>query len=584
MAIIPIIIKAVSSVGGGLGEALGSIKGFASGVKDVLGSIATGFKWTAGIIAGIGSALAYFVKGFMDADKAAFRLKQTLITIGDSSGYSVESVKALKKEVMGISAVSSEQLDEIFNVLIRGGNVKSDELKKYTERILDLGYATGDMNSALRMFDRYTSNAIDALNLLDKQTYRLTKEDDLYIERLKRTGDLTSAQIFLNEKLAFSVGANVRYAETLGGKWDRLKNSFSDLREEIGKQVSAALKLPEVFDRLKKSVDKFTNSDALKKWIDTNLPIVDKFLKMVEAVAESLADPQNVELEIKAKDATKAFTDELSNAIGRFFDMMNSALGQHGAFFVSMGGLIGQGMLEGIKTTLKKLPETIVQAFHTAYSKVKEDAVNSLKDANNWLLNKIGISGKDSKIKKSWDAVSKLFPSKNVDTMGAVFPEMKTASRLKDVWNFFNGLKTNKTAKAILDKPAPDDYSNIAIAKGLLVNKPGPLDEPGALTARLDAIANAPADALKSLYNNIGKKPEPISSEVSEGLSRKITASHQSLMKEFKFLNSSTDSSSLGIAKGMMTDMAINPVATSTAIIVDAINATTAAVEGLKAK
>lgn len=364
--IIALVISAVSKVAPGLGSALGSIKSFVSGAMNAISSvfhtIVSGAKWAAGVIGTIGATLAYFVKGFMTAEKASFNLEQTVKQVGKAAGYTEAGVKALVKELMGISAVDKETMEEIVDTLIRGGDVKPEKIKEYAIQIMNLARATGDMEGSLRFFRRYISDPIDSIALLNKKWMTLTKTEETALKKMEDMGQQEAVRAFLREKLAFALDREAKYVERLSGKWDRLKISFSALREEIGAEISRILDLKGVFDRLKVSVDDIINSPAgkarLTEWLEKNLPIVKKFLNMIEAVAEQLALPTIGNLD-KSEKAVQEFKDELAVTIGDFFDLLNKAVENHGGFFVTIGFMIGEGILKGMWKAFSKLPDLL---------------------------------------------------------------------------------------------------------------------------------------------------------------------------------------------------------------------------------
>jgi phage-related protein len=267
------VLKEVGASTNGLGKLLGGL-GKVAGV---------GIGIATGVITGLGAALGSTIGPAMEAQQVEAQLDQVLKSTGGAAGMSKEAIIGLANSLSMLTPFEDEAIISAETLLLQFKNIGSDVFPQATEMTLDLAQRLGiDLPSAAKLLGKALETPGEGLLRLKQAGVAFSDEQEAMIMKMAEAGDMAGAQKLILDELALSVGGAARAAgETAAGKFEILKNTFGNIKEEIGTALLPTL--TQLADSLLSAIadPRFQKAiQDLSNWLVTNLPIA------IQALAE----------------------------------------------------------------------------------------------------------------------------------------------------------------------------------------------------------------------------------------------------------------------------------------------------------
>jgi len=285
------------------------------------------------------ASAAVLVRSWMKQDEAMQNLIQTSKTYGDNIDDVIPKYTKLAQAIQASTRVGDDQTLSLIEQLRNLGVLpaKMEEAVKGTiglSRALRIDYATSARMAALALEGNFTmlSRYLPALRTATTDAQKMA-----VVQTLMATGFAQAEE----------------QANTLTGRYEQLKNKFSDVLEALGEGISNALGLKQAFENATAAMDRFLQSGAIQAWST-------KFKKIredVEAIFTAIT---------KGGKGAEAWQG-LKNIIIGSFRMAGSAVvsiiaqaapaigAAMGKAFISMVSLKGKGTPETRSQALKEL-------------------------------------------------------------------------------------------------------------------------------------------------------------------------------------------------------------------------------------
>ncbi len=217
--------------------------------KISVGSLALG--------AGITGALALMVKGAAEAQVSMAKIDATLGTMGAAGKNAKAGILEAANAAVKLGFDDEAAAESITNLFQRTGDLT--QATKLNAIAMDLSRKTGmDLGAASK-----------SVGMVLSGNGKILKQ---YGIDLNEAGTPAQALDELQKKLAGSAAA---YADTLPGKLDRLKESWSNVSDAIGEKLIPVL--TQVLDAMMPVID------AVQKWMNDNPTLTATLVKIVAA-------------------------------------------------------------------------------------------------------------------------------------------------------------------------------------------------------------------------------------------------------------------------------------------------------------
>lgn len=237
--------------------------------EDLKGQLESVGKVAAAAFAATSAAIGFSVHEFAEAEKSALKTNAILKATGGISGVTAEQVKKLADSFQQTTAFGDDLVRDGENILLTFTHIGAEVFPQATEAMLDLATKMGtDASSAAQQLGRALDDPIRGITLLQRQGIVFSEVQQKQIASMVQTNNIAGAQKIILDSLSNSIGGLAKEsAAGVSGSFSKLKNSFSDIGEEIGARFAplikeAADKLREFFDYVKSSprlLDALTN-------------------------------------------------------------------------------------------------------------------------------------------------------------------------------------------------------------------------------------------------------------------------------------------------------------------------------------
>lgn len=271
----------------GLDQANAQIQGFSKQVNKIGGLIKGAF--VAGAIIKTAGAIKDFLKDSAKlADiqlKAEAKVKQAIESTGGAAGYTADQLGVMASELQKISLFGDEQiLNDVTAQLLTFTNIAGDEFSRAQQAALDLSTVLGsDLKSTSIQLGKALNYPVKGLTALSRSGIQFSQSQKNLIKNLVAVGDVAEAQRVILTELEKQYGGQAKKAAETGlAPLQQLKNTWGDIKEEIGKGV-----IP-IINAFAKMASKAI--DYVIKWVKESIAwVVDWINQWIQLYNESLA-------------------------------------------------------------------------------------------------------------------------------------------------------------------------------------------------------------------------------------------------------------------------------------------------------
>ena len=183
-----------------------------------------------------------------EADNIMGSLEQVLIATGYSAGFTARELDKYAGQLQKVTKYSDETIKELMIILATFRDVKGDQFKQATELILDMGQTMGrDAKGGALQLGRALNDPILGVSALNEAGVNFSITQRKMIKGLVENGKIMEAQNMILAEMRHQFGGLAKAAgERLGGKIDRLKNEFQDLKVKMGEAFITGSQLPQM--------------------------------------------------------------------------------------------------------------------------------------------------------------------------------------------------------------------------------------------------------------------------------------------------------------------------------------------------
>lgn len=195
-----------------------------------------------------------------EQEKVEARLAAVLKATGEAAGYSISQLKGMASAMQSITTTGDEVILSGMAILGTFKNIAGQGFERATMAALDMANVMGtDLNSSILQIGKALNDPIKGLTSLQRVGVAFTDDQKKMIKSLQESGNMLAAQgIILDELESQFKGAASAAADTFGGKVDQLRNSFGDMKEELGFSITKSEEFKEIVDEMRVSVEEFT--------------------------------------------------------------------------------------------------------------------------------------------------------------------------------------------------------------------------------------------------------------------------------------------------------------------------------------
>lgn len=250
----------------GLDEATSKTQGLAGTLKNVLGGIGTfALGAAAAGTAALGTSLSLVVNEAMNAELVLAQLDAVLTSTNGAAGVTREMALGIADSLSTMTRYEDDAILAGENLLLTFTNIGKDIFPEATQTMLDMSTALGiDLESAATMLGKSLQDPILGVTALRRVGVNFSDDQMKLIKTLVETGNALEAKRMILAELQTEFGGSARAAgETFAGQLDILKNTLSNVGEEIGMAL-----LPSIKD-LAGELLTFVQSDQFQEWVKT---------------------------------------------------------------------------------------------------------------------------------------------------------------------------------------------------------------------------------------------------------------------------------------------------------------------------
>jgi hypothetical protein len=271
----------------GLSQANQQIQGFSKQVNKI-GSLIKGAFVATAIIKTAGAIKDFLADSAKLADvqlKAEAKVKQAIETTGGAAGYTAKQLGEMASSLQSISLFGDEQiLNDVTAQLLTFTNIAGDEFSRAQQAALDLSTVLGtDLKSTSIQVGKALNDPVKGLTALSRSGIQFSESQKELIKNMVAAGDTAKAQQVILSELEKQYGGQAKIAAETGlAPLQQLKNTWSDIKEEIGKGV-----IP-IVNAFAKMASKAI--DYVVKWVKESIKwVVDWINQWINLYNESLA-------------------------------------------------------------------------------------------------------------------------------------------------------------------------------------------------------------------------------------------------------------------------------------------------------
>ncbi len=252
-------ISAVDRTGGALGALSVTLGNLASRAIEV------GLQAVTGAIQGLGSAVGYALSEAMSAEEIMTQLNAVIASTGGAAGVTADMASQLADSLSQVTRFEDDAILKSQALLLTFTNISSDVFPAATQAILDMSTAMGqDLQTSAIQIGKALNDPIAGMGALQRVGVAFNETQKATIEGLIAGGQTMEAQRLILAELTKEFGGSaVAAGQTFAGQMDIIKNTLSNVAENIGMAVLPTLK--QFADQLLT----FVQSDQFQQWVET---------------------------------------------------------------------------------------------------------------------------------------------------------------------------------------------------------------------------------------------------------------------------------------------------------------------------
>ena len=180
------------------------------------------------------------LKAFDDQQKAIAQVEAGLKSTGQVAGFTSKELQKMASDLQKTSLFGDEEiLKNATAQLLTFTNITEEQFAKTQEIALDLATRLdGDLKGASIMLGKALNDPVANLSALSRAGIQFSEDQKTVVKSLVESGDIAQAQTIILEELERQYGGSAEAARNAGlGGVEALKNTFSDLTEQIGQRL-----------------------------------------------------------------------------------------------------------------------------------------------------------------------------------------------------------------------------------------------------------------------------------------------------------------------------------------------------------
>ena len=180
------------------------------------------------------------LKAFDDQQKAIAQVEAGLKSTGQVAGFTSKELQKMASDLQKTSLFGDEEiLKNATAQLLTFTNITGEQFAKTQEIALDLATRLdGDLKGASIMLGKALNDPVANLSALSRAGIQFSEDQKSVVKSLVESGDIAQAQTIILEELERQYGGSAEAARNAGlGGVEALKNTFSDLTEQIGQRL-----------------------------------------------------------------------------------------------------------------------------------------------------------------------------------------------------------------------------------------------------------------------------------------------------------------------------------------------------------
>jgi hypothetical protein len=223
-----------------LGKTKKKTDSFMASFVNVGGAVAAGlFTAVAGGVVILGKA----VDEAIAAEEVSAKLNATLANTGKVSGVTAEMVDDLANQFQNLTRFEDDTIKAGGEVLARFDEINKDVFPEALSLSLDLATRLGiDVPAASELLGKALADPGVGLMKLKAAGVVFNDEQEKMIDTMMQAGDQGGAMALIMDVVSESVGGSAEAAgSTAAGMWERLKNQWGNILEQIGTGLLPAI-------------------------------------------------------------------------------------------------------------------------------------------------------------------------------------------------------------------------------------------------------------------------------------------------------------------------------------------------------
>lgn len=176
-------------------------------------------------------------------EKAEKKLSAALKSTAHSAGLSHRQLTLMASGLQSVTNFGDEALIETQALLLTFTRIQKDVFPKALEAVLNVSEAMGqDLKSSAVQVGKALNDPVKGLTALRRVGIQFSKDQENAIKKFDKTNNLASAQAVILKELETQFGGLARSVKnTAVGSFTALGNSFGDMLEQIGNEISPFL-------------------------------------------------------------------------------------------------------------------------------------------------------------------------------------------------------------------------------------------------------------------------------------------------------------------------------------------------------
>jgi hypothetical protein len=300
-------------------------------------------KAAAGIAVAIGAFKLLFdfgkkaVQGYVEQEKAVFKLEAILKSTGNAVGMTSKQLQQLAGNMQSLTGIEDDVIINSEAIMLTFTSIGKEVFPEAIRTAADLSAALGqDMQSSVIQLGKALNDPIQGVTALRRVGVSFSQSQLDLIRRLQETGDVLGAQKVVLAELEKEFGGVAEaMGQTTAGKLERIKRSFEEITDTIGKM------LIDIGTPILESTADFLNKNGQTiQGFFANIPqIASTYWQLSQDIMKEALQGKNA---IRILGAFgKNFIDVLINIVKFQIDAANLLVGLLTAPFKALGAWLG---------------------------------------------------------------------------------------------------------------------------------------------------------------------------------------------------------------------------------------------------